>query len=49
MSMDLDFIRALMTIVALAAFAGVAWWAYAPSRKERFERDALLPFSGDER
>ena len=49
MSIDLDFVRALMTVAALAAFGGIVWWAYAPSRKERFERDALLPFSGDER
>ena len=33
---------------ALAAFLGIAWWAYAPSRRERFERDALLPFGNDE-
>ena len=48
MSIDLDFIRALMTVAALAAFASIVWWAYAPSRKERFERDALLPFSGED-
>jgi cytochrome c oxidase cbb3-type subunit 4 len=49
MTIDLDFVRALMTVAALAAFAGIVWWAYAPSRKERFERDALLPFGGDDR
>ena len=44
---DINFLRSLVMVAALAAFLGIAWWAYAPSRKERFERDALLPF-GDE-
>ncbi len=47
--MGLDSIRALMTLAAFGAFVGIVWWAYAPSRKERFERDAQLPFSGDDR
>lgn len=47
--MDINFIRALVTILAMAAFFGIAWWAYAPARKARFEQDALLPFEGDER
>ena len=47
--MDLDFVRALVTLAAFSAFVAIAWWAYTPSRKERFERDAQLPFSGDDR
>jgi cytochrome c oxidase cbb3-type subunit 4 len=46
--MDINLVRSLVTVAALAAFLGIVWWAYAPSRKERFERDALLPFDGDE-
>ena len=47
---DINSVRALVTIAAMAAFFGVVWWAYAPGRKERFERDAQLPFSdGDDR
>jgi cytochrome c oxidase cbb3-type subunit 4 len=46
--MDINLLRGLMTIAALAAFLGIVWWAYGPSRRERFERDALLPFGEDE-
>jgi cytochrome c oxidase cbb3-type subunit 4 len=47
--MDINLLRSLVTVAALLAFAGVVWWAYGPARKERFERDALLPFGdGDE-
>ncbi|OGA09705.1 MAG: cytochrome oxidase [Betaproteobacteria bacterium RIFCSPHIGHO2_12_FULL_69_13] len=47
--MDLDLIRIAVTLAAFAAFLGIVWWAYAPARKRRFERDALLPFDGDDR
>jgi cytochrome c oxidase cbb3-type subunit 4 len=46
--MDINLLRSLITVAAVAAFAGVVWWAYAPSRKRRFERDALVPFDGDD-
>ena len=45
--MDINLLRSLITVAAVAAFAGIVWWAYAPSRKARFERDALLPFGED--
>ena len=41
--MDINLLRSLVTVAALAAFLGIVWWAYGPSRKERFERDGLLP------
>ena len=47
--MDIDLVRGLMTLAGFSAFIGIVWWAYAPSRKARFERDAQLPFSGDDR
>jgi cytochrome c oxidase cbb3-type subunit 4 len=45
MTMDINFLRILVMVLALAAFLGIVWWAYAPRRRERFERDALLPFN----
>lgn len=45
--MDIDLIRSLITVAAFVSFVGIAWWAYAPARKERFERDALLPFDDE--
>ncbi len=49
--MDINLIRSLVTLAALAAFMGIVWWAYSPARKSRFERDAMLPFddADDER
>jgi cytochrome c oxidase cbb3-type subunit 4 len=46
--MDINLMRSLVTVAAFAAFAAIVWWAYAPARRGRFERDALLPFEGEE-
>jgi len=43
--MDINVLLSLITVASLAAFLGIVWWAYAPSRRERFERDGLLPFA----
>jgi cytochrome c oxidase cbb3-type subunit 4 len=45
--MDVDTFRGLITIVAMAAFLGVVWWAYRSANRRRFEEDALLPFSDE--
>jgi len=42
--MDINDLRSLVTVLAFAAFIGIVWWAYAPARRARFERDARLPF-----
>ena len=47
--MDINTLRTLMTLLAFSAFLGVVWWAYGPSRRERFESDALLVFDEDDR
>ena len=41
-------LRGLITVMAVVAFAGVCWWAYRGGNRERFERDALLPFEDDD-
>ena len=46
--MDLNLVRSLVTLTAFATFLGIVWWAYAPARKERFERDAQLPLDDEE-
>jgi len=46
-AMDINFLRIVITVAALAAFLGIVWWAYAPARKQRFERDAYLPLDED--
>ena len=40
--MDINLIRSAVALAALAAFLGIVWWAYGPSRKARFERDARM-------
>jgi cbb3-type cytochrome oxidase subunit 3 len=40
--MDLNTLRIIVTLAAISAFLGIAWWAYAPSRKEYWERKAIL-------
>ena len=35
--MDINLIRGLVTVGALAAFLGIVWWAYSPARKKRLE------------
>jgi cytochrome c oxidase cbb3-type subunit 4 len=40
----MELLRSLMTVLAFAAFGGIVWWAYAPSRKDRFEDDARIIF-----
>jgi cytochrome c oxidase cbb3-type subunit IV len=47
--MDIVLLRSLVTLAAFTVFLGIVWWAYAPSRRGRFERDAELPFDGEER
>jgi cbb3-type cytochrome oxidase subunit 3 len=37
--MDINLLRIAITLAALAAFLGIVWWAYAPGRKARLERD----------
>jgi cytochrome c oxidase cbb3-type subunit IV len=45
--MDINDFRSLVTVASFLFFLGVVWWAYAPSRKTRFERDGMLPFEED--
>lgn len=40
--MDINLLRSAVTLMALTAFLGIVWWAYGPSRKARFERDARM-------
>ena len=40
--MDLNLLRSLITVAAMAAFFAIVWWAYAPSRKAVWERRGEL-------
>jgi len=45
---DLGIVRGLITVVTLATFLGICWWAYRPASRERFEADGLLVFEEGE-
>ena len=40
--MDLNLLREAVTVSASAAFLGIVWWAYAPSRKARWQEKGGL-------
>jgi cytochrome c oxidase cbb3-type subunit 4 len=46
--MEMGVMRGLITVLTLAVFLGICWWAYRPGNKTRFEADAMLPFDDDD-
>jgi cytochrome c oxidase cbb3-type subunit IV len=44
---DLDLVRAVLTVAAFVCFIGIVWWAYSRKRRERFKEAANLPFADD--
>ena len=45
--MDIDDLRALMTVVSFVTFVGIIAWAYGRGRKRAFEDAARLPFADE--
>ena len=45
--MGIGELQAIATVSAFVAFIGVAWWAYSPKNKKRFEEDAQLALDDD--
>ena len=45
--MDIGDVRGIIAAVTLFVFLCVAWWAYRPRNRDRFEEDALYPFLDD--
>ncbi len=46
--MDINTLRGLSTVLVMMAFFGVCWWAFSPSRKQKFDDAAQAPFLGDD-
>jgi cytochrome c oxidase cbb3-type subunit 4 len=46
--MDINDLRAVITILACVAFLGIVAWAYSRKRGHEFEAAAMLPFSGED-
>ena len=45
--MDITTLRIVATLACFATFVAIVGWAYARSNRDRFERDANIPFQGD--
>ena len=47
--MDINDLRSIVTVVSLATFLGIVWWAYGvKANRRRFEEAANLPFFDEE-
>ena len=47
--MGIGELQTIATVSAFIAFVGVAWWAYSPKNKKRFEEDAQLALDDEDR
>jgi cytochrome c oxidase cbb3-type subunit 4 len=45
--MDINTLRAVLTVAAFACFVGIAWWAYSRQSRARFAEAANLPFADE--
>ncbi|OOR84542.1 cbb3-type cytochrome oxidase subunit 3 [Moraxella canis] len=47
--MNWGVLHSIATVAAFIAFIGIAWWAYSPKNKKRFEEDAQLALDDQDR
>ena len=47
--MGIGELQSIATVSAFVAFIGVAWWAYSPKNKKRFEEDAQLALDDEDK
>ncbi|MDO5086213.1 MAG: cbb3-type cytochrome c oxidase subunit 3 [Comamonadaceae bacterium] len=45
--MDINLLRSIVTVLALAVFIGIVIWAWSRRNQERFDEAARLPFEQD--
>ncbi|RBW49868.1 cbb3-type cytochrome oxidase subunit 3 [Marinobacter sp. F3R11] len=46
--MDINELRGIHTLLVMAVFIGIIWWAFSAHRKKANEEAAHLPFDDDE-
>jgi cytochrome c oxidase cbb3-type subunit 4 len=46
--MDINTLRALVTVVTFAVFIGIVWWALLRRNQASFDEAARLPFAQDD-
>ena len=47
MTVDINDLRSLLTVLAFASFIGIVIWAYSGRAKRAFEEAERLPFDED--
>jgi cytochrome c oxidase cbb3-type subunit 4 len=46
--MDINDVRAIITVLSFIIFAGICWWAFSSRRASAFSEAARLPFLNDD-
>lgn len=46
--MNWGVLHSIATVAAFVVFIGIAWWAYAPANKKRFDEDAQLALDDEQ-
>ena len=46
--MDINILRALITVLSFIGFIGIVFWAYSARRESAFDEAANLPFADEE-
>ncbi|MBQ0831443.1 MULTISPECIES: CcoQ/FixQ family Cbb3-type cytochrome c oxidase assembly chaperone [unclassified Marinobacter] len=46
--MDINELRGVHTLILIAVFIGIIWWAFSANRKKANDEAANLPFADDE-
>ena len=46
--MDINLLRAIITVVAFLTFLGIVIWTYSGARRSHFDDAARVPFDGDD-
>lgn len=46
--MNWGVLHSIATVGAFIAFIAIAWWAYSPKNKKRFEKDAQLALDDEQ-
>ncbi|TYC62849.1 cbb3-type cytochrome c oxidase subunit 3 [Marinobacter sp. BW6] len=46
--MDINELRGIHTLLVMAVFLGIVWWAYSAHRKKANDEAAHLPFEDDD-
>ncbi len=47
MNLDINTLRAGVTLLSFLAFVGIVWWAWSRRNQSGFDEAAQLPFLGE--